>query len=1217
MSYSVSDLLSASSCEFAAIRSIELKHGWRAAPCGALSRAECTDAGCVVHGVDEMMERLAQLGDEHERAMLASYLEQFGLWTPGTPGGVCQVDQYPRDDRAAVTSQAFADGADVLFQVEIQDGQLIGRADFVVRQSNGQYAVYDTKLARTARASAVLQITAYAQALAAAGVDMSRNGYLVLGSGEVTRHSVVDTGPVYQRLRARYEALVDSRSQSDLVVWGPPELGGSGSSTCGRCDECESHLAPARDVLLVMGCTVGHRAKLNAAGIYTVEDLAGLAPHAAAEEAVVLDRTFPVTRGIDMSAGTLSKLVAQAQLFLDGEAAGKPLYRVIDTKPFGLLRPESPGDIFFDFEGDPLYAEAGSHEWGLEYLFGWCTRDSLQAPSRKDFYALWAHNRVEEKRAFERFIDYLRERLTQYPDMHVYHYAPYETAALKRLAIRHGTREEELDQLLRVGLFVDLYAVVRGAMRTSGRSLSIKKLEPFYLDAIGMSRAGVTNAADSITEYAAAKDLKAAGDVAGFDAKIALLEDYNRYDCESTFHLLNWLGGIADVNQVDWRTAPVLEEMEELVEVEPNERLEVAEALRAHLDRISENWMHAITEAEAHGHVVPGEPEARMIARMAWAAIDYYQRENKQYWWAHFARLSDPVDEWTGSDIFRPTRAEVVEDWHVPARARTQKRRVRLYGELEQGSKLRPGSTVFAIYDDPVPLGVKTSSNGIRGYLSATIEEIEENAGTPGVASVTLLESTAKTNEPWMELPMGVGPGAPIATKVIDERLLDFGREVLGALDANPENPDFGESSRIALLKRLGTAVHLEDGSAREGFERIDKILASLRSVENGVVAVQGPPGAGKTFVASSVITTLAKTGWKIGVVAQSHAVVENVLHAVLKRGLPKDMVAKKMGEKIPDQEPPFTPIDAKSAPEIFANLTTGIVTGGTAWTYCTLDFNPEGGYDLIVIDEAGQYSMANSLAVTHAAKRVLLLGDPQQLPQVSQGNHPEPVNESALAWLVGDDPTISEERGFFLDQTWRMHPDLTEVVSELSYEGKLHSVPVTAQRYVEGLEPGLHTLLVGHSGNVASSEEEAALVVQTIKSLLGKQWQKDNSVEPVGLQAEDFIVVAPYNAQVQLLKERLEQADLADAKVGTVDKFQGQEAAIALVSLAVSDAEGSPRGLEFVRNRNRLNVSISRGQHSAFLVHSPALLDAIDFNVKGMEEHGAFIRLSEAGLNR
>ncbi len=1167
-----------------------------------------------------MQTRLAELGNTHEHALLAAYEKQYGQWTPHNPsaGGVFRADTVDEQHREELTAQAFATHADVLYQIDIHDGELTGRADFIVKQPDDTYAVYDTKLARTASTQAVLQITAYAHALKKQGINVSRHGYLALGSGDITRHSLLDTTPVYLRLRHTYEQLIASRANKKPAQWATNRDNPHALHTCGRCPQCTRQLEPHRDVLLVSGCTTAHRTALNTHGIHTVEDLAALATHPEnPDSAVTLD---PQHGRININSTTLNKLVAQAQLLIDGEAHYKQhgigLYKVYDTKAFTLLHPESPGDIFFDFEGDPLYAETGSHEWGLEYLFGWCTREHDDTGHRA-FTALWAHNRKQEKQAFEQFIDYLTQRVDEHPGMHVYHYAPYETTALKRLAVRHGTREDALDALLRAGIFVDLYAVVRGTIRTSGHSLSIKKLEPFYADKLGENRQGVTTAVDSITQYAHAIALRDAGKQQESAAELALIAEYNRYDCESTYHLLNWIGDIAEANGVHWRTAThqtLIEEPNTLDDDTP--RHATTTRLHEHIERLTEQWHHAIAHAEAHGLPHPAEPDARTIARMGWAAIDYNKRENKQYWWSHYARLHAPIEEWSGSEIFRPTRSEVIEDWHTPPKARTHQRLVRLHGELEPGNKLSTGTNVVTIYNNPAPPQLKTSTTGIRSWGSAHIESLDLIPGPGDYASIVIREKTGKTEEPWDDLPVGLGPSSPIATTAIDERLLEYGQEILAALEDNPDRPHFPDTARTRLLQRRGTAHHTLDPDSSTTNPWTQRILASLRADDHAVVAVQGPPGAGKTYVASHVIATLARSGWNIGVVAQSHAVVENVLHAVLKRGLTTDMVAKKPGRKLEEDETwPFTIVEARTAADYFAQAATGTVTGGTAWTYSHPDFSPTDGYDLIVIDEAGQYSMANSLAVTHRAQRILLLGDPQQLPQVSQGTHPEPVDESALAWLVEDHPTITEDRGFFLDQTWRMHPDLTEVVSELSYEGKLHSVPHTQERYVAGLRPGLHTMLVDHHGNTVRSREEARIIVDTIARLCGTQWRLDDSHQARPLEPRDFIVVAPYTAQVKLLRDDLNRAGFTETPVGTVDKFQGQEAAIALVSLAVSDVENSPRGLEFVRNRNRLNVSISRGQHSAFLVHAPALLDAVPHTIPSMEEQGAFMRLSQAGI--
>lgn len=1227
---SVTELVSSTQCEFLAARNYELRQGWRLAPCGLPANQPCGQPDCRVHGAVDMLARLAKLGDDHERNFLAQLQERYGA------DGVVNATNFS----VAELLEAVERRVPVLFQAPVHSGNLVGRADFLILEEEDNYAIYDTKLARSAQTSAVLQIAAYARAFDSLGIPINRHGYLVLGSGELTQHSVLDVVPVLDLLQRSYQDLVGNLDPQHPVRWGTVAQGGSGLRSCGRCDTCEEELVPARDVLLVMGCTTGQRLKLNAAGIYTVEDLAVIAEPAGS----TFVSGYANTTGIRDN--VLLALAAQAQLFLEGEEQNRRfqeavalaqegemetvdskvqseglagsdqlgedlvgeklldttrefpgIFRVIDPTAFGLLRAADPEDIFFDFEGDPLYTEQGSHQWGLEYLFGWCTR-IIGGDGRPEFHALWAHNRVEERQAFEQFIDYLTERFNRAPGMHVYHYAPYETTALKRLATQYGTREEELDHLLRSGVFIDLFAVVRGGIRTSGRSLSIKKLEPFYAQALGQAREGVTNAADSITAYADAIVERDLGNIAEFEERIRLLTNYNRYDCESTLHLYDWLTGIAlehGVTIPNSRDLALLELEEAYVAPDPDP---ASIALRQFID-------HA-----AH-HQELGEPAA-VVARMAWASMDYHKREAKQFWWDHFARLQNPVEDWTGTEIFRPTRAEVVSDWQMVGRERTPSRILRLHGELEPGNKLRDGSQVMSVYDAPAPHGLQESATAQRKYnaSSVIIEEIDPVAGTDRVV-LTVKEKLPKDVPEFADLPIGLTPPMPISTKAIAERLAEFAQEIAGHVQTKTrcEQVDLPVTARTNLLGRHGAVVEVHT-DLKGNHDWSATVVAALEADPQAVVAVQGPPGAGKTYVASHVIANLVAAGWKIAVVAQSHAVVDNVLSAVVKNGnLSEHSVGKRSGtgKTVPEGT---SDLNGPKAQKFYAQASGGFVVGGTAWALCADNFLPNGGFDLVVIDEAGQFALANALAVSHAADRILLLGDPQQLPQVSQGVHPEPVNESVLGWMVGTDATIAAQRGFFLDQTWRMHPDLTTPVSELSYEGKLHSVPKTLQRTVENLVPGLHARQLDHLGNVASSIEEANEVVGLIEELLGRIFQLEDSEQPRPLEPQDFIVVAPYNAQVHLLTESLQRAGLDEVAVGTVDKFQGQEAPIAIVSLATSSADEAPRGLEFVRNRNRLNVSISRGQHSAFMVYSKHLLHAVPSRPAQIEEHGAFLRL-------
>ena len=373
-------------------------------------------------------------------------------------------------------------------------------------------------------------------------------------------------------------------------------------------------------------------------------------------------------------------------------------------------------------------------------------------------------------------------------------------------------------------------------------------------------------------------------------------------------------------------------------------------------------------------------------------------------------------------------------------------------------------------------------------------------------------------------------------------------------------------------------------------------VHAAVCALDSSYVAVQGPPGSGKTFLGSHVIASLVAAGWRVGVVAQSHAVVENMLAAVVERGLfPAERVAKLAGTS---QRPDFpwaewsrATVQQRCAGDANGE---GFVFGGTAWNFSNASLFEQASLDLLVVDEAGQFSLANTLAVARSARNLLLLGDPQQLPQVSSAPHPYPVDISTLSWLSGDAPTVDERFGYFLPVSWRMHPQLCAPVSRLSYGGRLASAPAAALRHLEGRKPGLQVVPVSHRRCTVRSEVEAAEVVRLAQEFVGARWDAgDGAVR--ALTGDDIVVVAAYNAQVDTIVQHLERAGLRDAqghgvRVGTVDKFQGQQAPVTVVSLAASNAGASGRGAEFLLSPNRLNVAISRGQWCSVLVCSSTI---------------------------
>ena len=383
--------------------------------------------------------------------------------------------------------------------------------------------------------------------------------------------------------------------------------------------------------------------------------------------------------------------------------------------------------------------------------------------------------------------------------------------------------------------------------------------------------------------------------------------------------------------------------------------------------------------------------------------------------------------------------------------------------------------------------------------------------------------------------------------------------------------------------------------------------------MDSSYVAVQGPPGTGKTYVGARVIKKLVEDHhWRVGVVAQSHAVVENLLNEIVDAGLSSHFV----GKSKPSDETPSWSVIKDNGPAraqfVRDSESSGCVLGGTAWTFCSTPLLDTGPLDLLVIDEAGQFALAPTLAVSRAAHRLLLLGDPQQLPQVSQGTHPEPIDQSALAWLLGDHDTVPASHGYFLPTSRRMHPAVCGAVSDLSYEGRLTAHQEASERSLGTLEPGVRVLNVDHRDNRTSSSEEAEAITAQIRQLLGTPWVDSSSSPPRPLEPKDFLVVAPYNAQVQLIQGTLIDGGIRGVRVGTVDKFQGQQAPVAFVSMTASSREDVPRGMGFLLNRNRINVAVSRAKWLAIVVRSPALTTYMPATVDELLDLGAFQAMCE-----
>ncbi|HET9436533.1 MAG TPA: TM0106 family RecB-like putative nuclease, partial [Candidatus Limnocylindrales bacterium] len=801
-------------------------------------------------------------------------------------------------------------------------------------------------------------------------------------------------------------------------------------------------------------------------------------------------------------------------------------------------------DVFFDLEADPLAMDGG-----LEYLFGWTEAGPGGAPI---YHATWAHDRAAEKAALEAFIDLVMERRARDPGMHVYHYGGYESGALKRLMQRHATREDEIDVLLRAGVLVNLYDhVVRQAILASVESYSIKRLEVFYLPE---REGGITNAGFSIVEYERWIE-------EGRPEILDAIAAYNRDDCISNLALRDWLEERrvqALAEHPDWYPDGVVPRPGPK-DGEPPKDLAEAQALtRDREDRLREGLPAARGE----------RTESQQARWLLAALLDWNRREAKPQWWDQFRLRRADVDELVADAA---ALGGLTFDEELGPIKHSVLRRYRF--DPDQDTKIDVGRAVQALGPDPD-----------EDPFGAEVIDLDPIAGT--------VDLKVGWSAPH---PRALIPTGPVRT---DAQWRALGRLADHVIDRGIEGPGPHRAARDLLLRARPRIRDIEPGAPLLG-EGADALATARRiavGLDETVLPIQGPPGTGKTHTAARMILDLVAAGRKVGLTAQSHRVIGNALEKLVEAAGEEGAqlrIAQKAGTD-----------DLATLGEGIARVTTneavadGLrggtfdVVGGTAWLWAREEL--AGAVDVLFVDEAGQFSLANALAVAGAGASLVLLGDPNQLPQVSNGTHPEGAEASALEHLVGDARTIAPDRGLLLGTTYRLHPDINDFVSPAFYDGRLNTHPANARQALAAGGPvggtGVRHVRIDHHGAANRSREEAAWVIEAIEALVGRSWVDRHGHERP-LAIDDILVVAPYNAQVAEIGRRGEVRLGGRPNVGTVDKFQGREAPVAIYSMTTSTPDDAPRDVEFLYSANRFNVAISRARGLAVLVANPALL--------------------------
>ena len=1095
---------------------------------------------------DAALEALQQRGFEHENAYNA-HLAARGL-------AIARLSAVGNvDEQFAATCEAMRDGPDVIVQATLLADGWIGRADVLRRVETPStlggysYEVVDTKLARETRGRTILQLCLYSDVLGQIQGRLPEWMHVVPPGVEFVPESYrVDDYMAYYRLvRSRLLAAVGSGMWAGSETYPDP---------CEQCDtcrwwrECNDRRHKDDHLCLVAGISKMQIAELRDRSVETLQSLATI--------------SLPLQPKPDRgSPETYERVHHQARVQLEGRTKKAPVHEMLPLEEgFGLFRlPEpTPEDIFFDFEGARFVGDEG-----LEYLFGVVSVDERGKPQ---YQPLWALDKAQEEAAFKRFIDDVMERWERDEGFHIYHYAPYEPSAIKRLMGRYATREEEVDRLLRGERFVDLYAVVKHAVRASVESYSIKDLEPFF----GFDRQVDLRAASlNMQAFEYGLEFDAPGSIP--QAVLDAVEGYNRDDCLSTLLLRNWLEGLRMQMIQAGHEVP----RPELKTGDPSEALDEAlSRVRKLAERLTEGIPVDRTERSC-------EQQAQWILAQL---LEWHRREDKALWWEYF-RLIDLSDE----DLL-DERVAIAGLQFAERVDKIKRSVVDRYRFPVQETEIRRGDKLKCLDDEVSGFGEVVAIDPANRMI-----DIKKGPSIQGRhASTVFVHDVVKTY-------------------VLRDALLRIGEWVAdNGIDADGPY----RSGRDLLL---GAPPRLRTTTTQRVFDQsatsLEAAKALVHELDNGLLPIQGPPGSGKTYTGARMICDAVAAGMTVGITAVSHKVIRNLLDSTVEAAA-EDGLELRCVQKVSKKR---TDTESESIAEItdngkvFSMLASGEaqVAGGTAWLWAREE--AAGALDILFVDEAGQISLANTVAVSQAARSVVLLGDPQQLEQPKRGSHPDGTDVSALEHLLGEHQTMPPDRGLFLATTWRLHPSICAFTSELFYERRLRARDGLDAQSLRGSSDypgaGLWYVPVEHEGNCNASAEEAGVVAELVREFTATEmtWIDQAGVERA-ITLDDVLIVAPYNAHVAAILERLPEG----ARVGTVDRFQGQEAPIVIYSMGTSSPELAPRGMEFLYSLSRLNVATSRARCGCILVSNPKLFEPECRTPRQMKLANAFCRYLE-----
>lgn len=1045
-------------------------------------------------------EALYERGRKHEKDYFTSLKKKYKNFVE---------IKGDRDHQKQQTDKAMKSGKELIYQGRLANGSWSGRSDFLIKTSNKTnlgnygYEVTDTKISSNPTPYHLVQISSYSDLLSKFQGHMPDKMHLILKGNKQFSVPTKEAMDYYLVNKKDFEAFLNS----DYKKITKPEK----CSFCPICDyedTCKSIWKQEDNLNRIAGIHKSHIKKIKNYKISTVHQFAKLNNK---------------TKIPDLTDEKFTKIHNQAQLQLHKEKTDEnkhSLLKVVTNRGFNRIPKKGTCDLFFDIEGVPDYV----YEDKLQYLFG----IKYMENGKEKFQKYLAHNHDQEEKLLINFMDFVADHFKKYPDSHIYHYHDYEVQALDELTAKYNIKIKALDDLLRLGKFVDLYKVVREGIQVSEDSYSLKNLEKFY----DFNRLGdvltAEESIDSYIKYTISKDKKILDEIVS----------YNEQDCLSTLKLRDWLLEKRPDNS-KWFVA----EKEEI------EKLE---------------WEEKIIDYEKKINKTKLDENLKIILSNI---LGFHRRENRPVWRALIARRSLTIDEL----IDDPESIGELTMIEKPYQLR--KSYVYTYKFPPQDYKLQKGDQAINAW----------ASFGDKDSGAVTIVSLDEKK-----CILEISRSIKKEKPPKV---LNLGPIGPIRPDSLESSIYSFIDSVIkNSKKYKPLLEILGKSRPdIKGIKQGNKIINSSD------FEV--EIPHTISKLNNSYIILQGPPGTGKTYQAANAIVDLIKQGKKVGVSALSHKVIHNLLDRVEKTAEEKEVTFKGLkkggrkeehiysGKFISTPEKGGDPYFMSSIKDTNINLHAGTVY------HFSKDYFDQ-ALDYLFVDEAGQVSLANLIAMGRSAKNIILIGDQMQLSQPVKAVHPGEAGKSALDYLLQGRDTIPSDRGIFIDITRRLHPNLNSFVSPNFYDDRLKCHDIAQKREILFpskdkifKNPGLYYLPITHTDCSQQSDEEGEVVKKLYKKFKQAKFN-DEKGDAKTISVEDILTVSPYNVQVNYLRSILPK----NSRVGTIDKFQGQEAPIVIISMTTSDPENLTRNLEFFYSRNRLNVAISRAQCLSIVILNPEL---------------------------